>query len=595
MLLNEYLVKVLEESGCKAVFHVPGGAAFHLIDAISKSKKLELVPCFHEQACAIAAEAYYKTNSIVGVVLVTAGPGLSNISTGLLSAYVDRIPMIVLSGQAQSKYLINNDLRIYGPQAISAKKLFGNIANVLEVNSDITAAKIASFLKFYKTSEIGPKIIQIPLDLQKINLKFISKKFPPLLFIKNNFNNKKDLHISLDKAITSHKRPCLIIGGGLRTNEGISSLDNFSRNQNIPITLSWTAKDMLPNNDKNYCGLPGYFCNRAANATLYFSDLIIVIGSRLDPLQLGYQTKELLKDKTFFIIDTDEQELSKHSFNNSHKFLHDGSRALNILGNILNKKNLKYKQWTRLMHNAFLETQDEMVSKSTKKFVDPFNFVSTISALKANIFIAGSSGGSAEVSFLNFKVSRKQKFINSPGLGSMGFAIPSIIGALEGNKKASIVCVVGDGGLQMNIQELATLSRYTSRKLLVAVLNNRGYDSMRRSLKKYFGQAYFVDEDSGLNFPDLKHLSKSYGLNYKKISLNTNMQNQLKDIWSDIKSPTILEVFTRENVESFPKLSPVMNEDGSISSGSFIDCSPDKPGWYEDIENRILNFKNEHQ
>ena len=131
MLLNKFLVKTLEKSGCEAVFHVPGGAAFHLVDAISKSKKLKLVPCFHEQACTIAAEAYYKTSGKAGVVLVTAGPGLSNISTGVLSAYVDRVPMIILSGQAQSKYLKHPSLRIYGPQAVSAEKLFGNISKVL--------------------------------------------------------------------------------------------------------------------------------------------------------------------------------------------------------------------------------------------------------------------------------------------------------------------------------------------------------------------------------------------------------------------------------------------------------------------------------
>ena len=195
------------------------------------------------------------------------------------------------------------------------------------------------------------------------------------------------------------------------------------------------------------------------------------------------------------------------------------------------------------MHKAFIESQDEMVSRDSKKLVDPFNFVSEISNLKTNIFIA-KSGGSAEISFLNYKISNNQ--INSPGLGSMGFAVPSIIGALEGNKNAPIITVVGDGGFQFNIQELASISRYRNRKILIAVLNNRGYDSMRRSLKKYFGNAYFVDEDSGLKFPNLRKLSASYDLKYFSINSNKTFKDELETIWKNLKEPAILEVFTEK-------------------------------------------------
>ncbi len=591
MLLNKFLVKTLEKSGCEAVFHVPGGAAFHLVDAISKSKKLKLVPCFHEQACAIAAEAYYKTSGKVGVVLVTAGPGLSNISTGVLSAYVDRIPMIVLSGQAQSKYLKHSSLRIFGPQAVSAEKLFGNISKVLEINSQTKVNQINKFIKFQDYADFGPKIIQVPLDLQRMHINNSSKDIYNFFSIKKRTKGKDKLFKTLEKLIKESKRPSVLIGGGLRNDEGKEALKDFSKNNDIPITLTWTSKDMLSNNNKNYCGLPGYFCNRAANASLYYSDLIIIIGSRLDPLQLGYQTKELLKDKKFVIIDNDRYELKKHDFQNMNKFVYDGVEALKILNKILIRNNFKFSEWAKLMHKSFIQSQDEMVSNNSKKLVDPFNFVSEISSLKTNIFIAGSSGGSAEISFLNYKISNNQIFLNSPGLGSMGFAVPSIIGALEGKKNAPIITVVGDGGFQFNIQELASISRYKNRKVLIVVLNNRGYDSMRRSLKKYFGNAYFVDEDSGLKFPNLKKLSASYDLKYFSINSNKKFKVETENIWKNLKEPTILEVFTRENIESFPKLSPKMNKDGSISSGSLIDCSPSWDSFYNDIEKNIENFK----
>ena len=590
MYLNKFIIRKIENLGCESVFHVPGGAAFHLIDAVAKSKKLKLVPCLHEQACAIAAETYFKLTGKIGVVLVTAGPGVSNISTGLLSANVDRIPMIILSGQAQSKYLDHQHLRIYGPQAVSASKLYGRLVPVLEVDEKTTSSKISKFIDDINDGSLNPRIIQVPLDLQKkelnnVHLKSILKRKSSDSFQKNADKLKKTFQGNILKS----KRPVLLIGGGLSSLKGRKAVSKFSKQNTIPITLSWTAKDLLDNSDGNFCGLPGYFCNRAANAALYYSDLIIVIGSRLDPLQIGYQTKELIGNKKLIIIDIDKEELSKHEFSNQSKIRIDGVEALRILDSVI-FKNKTSKKWTKLMRESFLESQDEMVKKNIKKGVDPFDLISSLSEINCNTFVAGSSGGSAEISFLNYRIRKNQRFINSPGLGSMGFAIPSLVGALEADNKSTIICAVGDGGLQMNIQELASIARYKNRKVLIVVLNNSGYDSMRRSLKKYFGEAFFVDKKSGLNFPDLELISNSYGLDYFKLSNSINIKDSLTKIWKKVNKPSLLEVKTLENIESFPKLSPKMNEDGSITSGSLIDCSPERPFWYKNLSKKIKDF-----
>ena len=157
----------------------------------------------------------------------------------------------------------------------------------------------------------------------------------------------------------------------------------------------------------------------------------------------------------------------------------------------------------------------------------------------------------------------------------MGFAIPSVIGALEANKNGKIICVVGDGGFQFNIQELASISRYQRRKVMILILNNDGYDSMRRSLTKYFGNADHVDSETGLVFPDLKSLALAYSLGYEMIEDNTTLENELSRIWDAIDTPTLVNVLIRKSVESFPKLTPKMNKDGSIESGNLIDCAPE--------------------
>ena len=507
MLLNEFIVKVLEKIGCEAVFYVPGGAAFHLIDAVSKSSNLRLVPSFHEQASTIAAESYFKVTGKVGVVLVTAGPGLSNTGTGLLSSSVDRVPMIVISGQAQSKYLKHTDVRLFGPQAVSASKLFGNFVPNLEVDVSSKADKIDRFLRLSSHYPHGPRILQIPLDLQKMEVdgRTLEKQ--------ETFKNNRSMEVTTDfkfkkrlkQILMNARRPIILLGGGVRNKTSQEALTKFYGSFRVPLLLSWVAKDILSFGNPNFCGLPGYFCNRAANAGLFHADVIVAIGCRLDPLQMGYQPDDFFKSKQILVIDNDQAELAKHPLNSDDKFLISSDVSINSMTELFKENNFNYPNWTEIMRDAFLSSYDEMINRNSGPFVDPYYLVDAISDLKPDTYVAGSSGGSAEISFLNFRISENQKFLNSPGLGSMGFAIPSILGALEGEKQASVICVVGDGGLQMNIQELATISRYRERKVLIIVLNNSGYDSMRRSLRRYFGEAQFVDQETGLFFPSLEN------------------------------------------------------------------------------------------
>ena len=350
---------------------------------------------------------------------------------------------------------------------------------------------------------------------------------------------------------------------------------------------SWAAKDVLSFDNQNFCGLLGYFCNRAANAGLYHADVIVAIGCRLDPLQMGYQPDDFFKSKKILAVDNDQAELAKQPLDEDDKFLISSDVFVNSMTEVFKENKLNYPNWTKIMRDAFLSSYDEMVNSKSGPFIDPYYLVDSISELKPDTYVAGSSGGSAEISFLNFRVSENQTFLNSPGLGSMGFAIPSIIGALEGEKQASVICVVGDGGLQMNIQELATISRYRARKVLIVVLNNNGYDSMRRSLRRYFGEAHFVDQETGLFFPSLKKLSDTYEFDYFKLESNREVEEQLENIWKNVLGPSILEVMINHDVESFPKLFPRMNKDGSISSGSFLDCHPEKSEWYDRLSLKI--------
>lgn len=591
--ISDLIANLLEKKYIYKIFYVPGGAAFHLINALVKNKNISLIPMLHEQACVIAAEAYFRNNGKIAGVLVTAGPGISNCSTGILSCFVDRIPCVVISGQAQSKYIINKKLRIHGPQAISARSLYNNISNeVLEVEVDTHYEKIFSFFNKIDHLPYGPRIIQIPLDLQnKIlaprNLNFIGKASTKKLYNKNYFNKvtKEIVQYILDAS-----NPCILLGGGVRCDSIKSIFNKFNKKHLLPILLSWSAKDLVNHSNINFAGLPGYFCNRSANATLYMSDLIVVIGSRFDFLQHGYQEKKILDKKNFIFIDLDIDELKKNNFKNANLYQING---IDFLENFLQNKNTmnqlsKNKRWINFCHSLYVEYVDEMVPMTrSKKHINPFYLIQKLSDLSnIDIFVAGSSGGSAETSFLNLK-NKANKFINSPGLGSMGFAIPSIVGSIVENSSKNLICVVGDGGLQMNIQELATISSFKKSRILIIILNNDGYDSMRRSLKRYFNIYKHVDSKSGLTFPDLKLVSKAYNFKYYEVSSELNLSNKLNKIWTESNCPTILNVKTQKNVDSYPKIAPKMNKDGSISSGLWIDIDPYNKKFTQDLQNFI--------
>ena len=578
MNISDLIVKILEKKECKKIFYVPGGAIFHLINAFYKSK-IKLVPMLHEQSCVIAAEAYSKLEKKIGVALVTAGPGLSNAVTGILSSYVDESPILLLSGNCQSTYLVNQENRIYGPQGISAKNIYSKISKVTyEVNAkNFNPKKIAEIINKAENVPKGPVVIQIPLDLQK---KEIDKNFPSNL---NNFfkeKKSKTLFTKQDKnkfqsLFCLSKKPFLLIGGGCWSDKSKLLLKKIANSKKISIGLTWTAKDFLNNYSASYCGLPGYFNNRSANNALYYSDLFISVGSRLDYLQTGYQNYKLGPKQKILFFNPNLKELKKVKFLNCIKYKSYSEDILNFIYKNLNKFN-STKSWVLKQNKKYLEFKDEMVDKKKSKEICPYNLISSLSKIKnPKTYIAGSSGGSAEISFLNYKVNKGTKFINSPGLGSMGFAIPSIVGALESsNNNNKIITVVGDGGLQFNIQELATISQYKKKKLLIFVLNNYGYDSMNRSLKRYFNISKEDNPQSRIIFPNLKKLCLAYNIGYKKLNKNENLEITLQKLWRSINKPTIIEVITKTNLDSFPKISPQMTKKGKIVSGSLIDISP---------------------
>ena len=384
--LNKFLVTLLKKKGIKKIFSVPGGAIFHIYDALCSDSYFDVISMLNEQSCMIAAEAYYKITNKVAVVLVTSGPGLSNTATGILSSYIDYIPTLIICGNAQSKYLKYKYLRSYAPQGISAKTLFKGTTNkILEFNKKSKLIDVSNIINQVYEKPYGPCILQIPLDLQRSSLSKINVKLGNKKYInKNHISN----FLKIKSLIYKSNFPVFLFGGGCCNNNFRILIKKISEKFDIPITLTWTAKDLVNHDNNKFCGLPGYFCNRSANTALYYSDLIIVVGSKLDLLQTGYNFKEF-RNKKIKILYVNDNFLELKKFSNDPKFINLKLDSFEFLTYFysLKKTEMNYdKSWSKNLRLYYIKTINEMVNKNSNKNVNPYFLISEISKLKTDIY-----------------------------------------------------------------------------------------------------------------------------------------------------------------------------------------------------------------
>ncbi len=575
--IAEFLTSLIEESGIKTIFYVPGGAIVHLISAFKKTS-INLVSCYSEQGAIIAAEGYSKLLGPYGVALVTSGPGLTNTATGIASSWIDRSRVLLIAGYVQSHQIKNKKIRSFGPQEFCTKDLFELITqNNLLIDDEKKVPQIKEIIDEISNPSIndGPSIIQICLDKQatKINnqnIKALEKKSSKIILSNSEKKSLEIFYSEFEKILEKDLKIIFLLGGGCTKSENSKKLIEKLVNKNIfPIMTSWQSKDLVCHSSDSFIGLPGYFANRAANTALSECDILISLGCRLDLLQLGFMNNSI-KSK-IIAVDIDINELEKQEFESYLPIQVNLESVIKEILKILEKKyNLfSLKKWKEDLRSYYLETYQEKTKEVFDKRINPYKVVDLLNNFYFDVYVAGSSGGCAEISFLNYFLKKPTRFLNMPGMGSMGFGLPTVamVDSVLFDKK--IIAVIGDGGLHMNIQELAMLSGSLRNHTYIIVFNNNGYDSIRRSQKSYLGKYYNSDEKTGLKLPNLSLLSKAYNVNYLEIKELYNLETFLGE--NSKKGVFILEIFISENVPSGPKITPKMLEDGSIVSGSLTD------------------------
>ena len=563
MTVADYILKFLISKNVNNVFLITGGAISFVVDAFSRNKKIKYTCVAHEQAAAMMADAYSRVCKGFGATMVTSGPGAQNLITGIACSWFDSVPVIHISGQVNSFELSSSNkttkkVRQVGFQEtdiVSIVRPITKFAYQLKKPSEI---KYALEKAFYLSNEgrPGPVLIDIPMNLQREKIKL--NKIKSFIAPKIKFNKKIIYQVNKIKfLIEKSKRPILILGGGIRMSKAMHEVEKFLKKVNIPIVTTWSGLDTIDYKNKNYIGNIGVYGSRAANFAVQNSDLIINFGSRLDTRITGGKPGTFARAAKVVSIDIDKYELNKKRGLDIYlKINQDIKFFLSIFD--LKSKEFKFSasyEWKKICREWKLKYPNvQSIYYKQKNYVNPYCFIEILSnKLNKKDIIIADDGGHLTWTMQAFKVKKGQRVFSAFGNSPMGYAFPAALGAAIAEKNKRVICIDGDGSIQINIQELQTM---VANKLPVKlfIINNSGYGIIKQFQELYLEKRYEASIPAkGVTNPDFKKISNAYGINYSEIKSNKEIEKVLDKILNS-KKPEFINVIINQNQKIIPKL-----------------------------------------
>jgi acetolactate synthase-1/2/3 large subunit len=582
MKLSDYVANKVVELGARHIFMVTGGGAMHLNHSFGTHKNLECIFNHHEQACSIAAEAYYRLTNKLSVVNVTSGPGGTNAITGVYGAFVDSIGMVVISGQVKWETTVRSTglpLRQYGDQELDIEELVTPVTKYCSMVTDPQNIRYELEKAFYLacSGRPGPCWLDIPLNVQGAQIDPSSLRgFDPSELSEPWI--KKDLEeVSKEilQKIQNAKRPVIFAGGGVRLSGQHEAFLKLVKKLDIPVVTGWNAHDVIWNDHPNYAGRPGTVGDRAGNFVTQNADLILILGSRLNIRQISYNWNSFAREAYKIWVDIDEIELQKPTVNAEmpvHANLKDLIPALinsNYSGRTRHHE--EWMEWSLERNRRFPVVLPEYW-KNEK--VNPYCFVDTLfKQLKEDQIIVAGNGSACVVSFQAANLKQGQRLWTNSGCATMGYDLPASIGAHKGSGNKSIICLAGDGSIMMNLQELQTISG-NKYPIKIFILNNSGYVSIFQTHRNFFnGVEVGGGPKSGVTFPNFEKLSQAFDLPYRKAEKHEELGDVILATLA-VEGPAVCEIMIDENVVFAPKLGAKQHPDGRITSPPLEDLSP---------------------
>lgn len=580
MKVSDYIANFFVKNDVNKCFTVTGGGAMHLNDSFGHHDKIHCIYNHHEQACSMSAEGYSRISGKPAIVCVTSGPGTTNTLTGVLGAWLDSIPMIIISGQMSCDTIVNSTplpLRQLGFQEYNIIDSVRSMTKYAEVIDDVRYVPyhLEKALELAISGRKGPVWLDIPIDIQSAKIDFNScvsyhgDYFPkPPDFTKLN---------QIKKAILKSKKPTVLAGYGVRMSNSYKEFLDFVNKLNIPVLTEWNSNDLIWNNHKLYAGNPGSIGNRGGNFVLQNSDLLLMIGCQLSIRQTTYAWKNFAKSAIKISINEDEYELSKPTIKPDIGLHCNIKEFFNNFDLDLSKNYFsKWLKWCKKI-NLKYPVVKQKINKS-ENFLSIYNFIDELSDyLPENVNVVLANGAACVAGFQAFKVKKNQRIFTNAGASSMGYAISACIGtSVSGNPNVRTFCIEGDGSIQMNLQELQTIV-HNKLDIKIFWINNDGYHSIKQTQNAMFDAGKKglcgADKTSGISFPSAERIAYAYGIKYYKIEKNSNISLILKDIDS-YREPVLCEVVTDPNETFEPKVQSKMLEDGTFFTPSLEDMYP---------------------
>ena len=571
----EYIANLLVDQGITNVFSVVGGGAMYLNNAFGQHESIQCTYNHHEQASAIAAEGFARINNKMAAVCVTTGPGGTNALTGVLCAWLDSIPMLVISGQVRYATTVESTglkLRQFGEQEYNIIESVKPMTKYAVMVKDPQEIKYHIERAIYEatTGRKGPCWIDIPLDIQSalIEDNDLSGFIPSE---RNGFGQEKCEAIC--NKVKCAKSPVLILGSAVRQSGCLQDIYKLVSKLNIPVLCPTSTVDVFEKSNPLYYGNFGVFGGRAGNFIIQNSDLILSLGARMSFKQIGFNFDSFAPKAEKIIVDVDSEELKKSTLEINfpiHADLIDVVSSLNeLITEVLPAKN----EWINYCNDLKKRFCPLPQRSCDSDFVNPYFFASKLQLKLPNdgIIVVGNS--CACVSLLQMGIlNNGQRLFGNVNCGTMGYDIPAAIGATLASKKP-VICVTGDGSFQMNIQELQTIV-HNNLPVKFVIFNNDGYQAIVQTQNNFFqGNLSGCTRDSGLSCPSFEEIARAYGFPYKKIACQSEVEVGVDWLLS-LKSYGICEVIQDTNQPIEPKVMSKKLPDGTIISPPIDDLSP---------------------
>ncbi|MDR3352193.1 MAG: thiamine pyrophosphate-binding protein [Zoogloeaceae bacterium] len=583
MRVADYLMHRLAHLGIRQVFFLPGGGAMHLNDALGRHPDLTPVLCLTEQAAGIAAEAAGKYLSGPAACLTTSGPGATNAVTAVLGAWLDSTPVFFLSGQVKSADLkAGTKLRMRGVQEADIVSIVSSITKAAVTLTDpASVAETFDHLEHAAlTGRRGPVWLDVPLDVQAAEID--PDTLPRARHDVRAGPAPADLLPAARQTLAllqSARRPALIAGAGIRMAGAAQEFQRLYETTRIPVLPTWLGMDLIADDHPLYAGRPGSIAPRYANFTLQNADCLVILGARLDMAMTAYDHARFAPQAQKIVVEIDPAEIAKLEMPIALPVVADVGAFLQALHTALDEAPAQtlpgYDDW--LARIAGWKARYPLLRPEhadDRQGISLYTFTDCLSErLTGEDLIApGSSGFASELFLLNLRLKAGQRCFHNRGTGSMGFGLPAAIGACLASGGRRTICVEGDGGFQMNAQELATLAR-ENLPVKCFVVNNRGYASIRASQSANFGRLTGADATSGLKLPDLSRLAAAYDVPYTRIERHADLKTHLNDILTT-PGPLLCELVAQADEARIPRVMTRLNVQGQPESSPLEDLYP---------------------